>query len=127
VGQRTILKTFIGNKASSRRIRRASEVTFYYYYLLEKENWTEKPRRSSRSISIPVTCCLVFITLTEPFHSKQEYSTGRLLHLAHKSVLSAGNPKIIPLNSLFSSQKERKREEREKKRKRDVYLPDRKV
>jgi len=47
--------------------------------------------------------------------------------LAHKSVLSAGNPKIIPLNSLFSSQKERKREEREKKRKRDVYLPDRKV
>lgn len=60
------------------------------------------------------------ITLTELFHSKQEYSTGRLLHLDHKAVLSVGKPNITPLSSLFSFQKERKSErkgEGEKKKK----------
>lgn len=72
-----------------------------------------------RNIGIPLTFSLVFITLTEAFHSKQEYSTGRLLHLAHKIVLSVGNLKIAPLSLIFSSQKERKRKrrkEREKKK-----------
>lgn len=71
------------------------------------------------------------IMLTEPFHSKQEYSTGRLLHLDRKTVLSVGKPNITPLSSLFSSQKERKSERKgegeKKKSKRDVSLPDRKV